>query len=66
MHPFTLSVPDMSCGHCRGSIEKALLPAGAQLSFDMGAREVTVTAGPAPDAACAALAAIGFDARPRG
>jgi len=38
------SVPDMSCGHCKAKIEDALLEAdgGAELGFDMDAREVTV------------------------
>jgi len=38
------SVPDMSCGHCKAKIEDALLEAdgGAELSFDMEAREVAV------------------------
>ena len=38
------SVPDMSCGHCKAKIEDALLEAdgGAELDFNMEAREVTV------------------------
>ena len=38
------SVPEMSCGHCRAKIEDALLEAdgGAELDFDMDAREVNV------------------------
>lgn len=38
------SVPEMSCSHCRASIEKAMLDAdaGTDLSFDMEAREVEV------------------------
>ncbi len=38
------SVPDMSCGHCKAKIEDALLEAdgGAELGFDLDAREVTV------------------------
>lgn len=38
------SVPEMSCGHCKASIEKAVLDAdaGAELSFDMEAREIEV------------------------
>lgn len=38
------AVPEMSCGHCRAKIEDALLEAdgGAELSFDMEAREVEV------------------------
>ena len=65
MQPYTLSVPDMSCGHCRASIEAALAPMNAALSFDMAARELRVADGPPPDAAIAALAAIGFSAQAR-
>ena len=38
------SVPEMSCGHCKATIEAALLEAdgGAELTFDMEAREVEV------------------------
>lgn len=60
----TLSVPDMSCGHCRASIETALkpLPGVEQISFDAEARKVSVT-GPAPaNQLIAALDAIGFPA----
>ena len=59
-----LSIPDMSCGHCRASIEGALapLPGFAGISFDAEARTATV-AGTVPEAALiAALDAIGFPA----
>ncbi len=59
----TLSVPDMSCGHCRAGIEAALARLGATAHFDMAARRVTVE-GLAPDAAIAALDRIGFPAQP--
>ena len=38
------SVPNMTCGHCKAKIEDALLEAdgGAELDFDMEAREVAV------------------------
>ncbi len=57
-----LSVPDMSCGHCKASVEAALTPlAGmAPITVDLAQRQVSV-AGPA-DAALKALAAIGFPA----
>jgi copper chaperone len=61
---YTLSVPDMSCGHCRASIEGALTPLGATAAFDMDQRRVTVSGPVTPDAAIAALDAIGFDAAP--
>ncbi len=62
----TLSVPDMSCGHCKASVEAALtpLPGVQAVTVDLAAREVTI-AGPAtPPALIAALASIGFPAQP--
>jgi copper chaperone len=57
-----LSVPDMSCGHCKASVEAALTPlAGmAPITVDLAQRQVSV-AGPAAEAV-KALAAIGFPA----
>ena len=58
----TLSVPDMSCGHCKASVEAALAPLSPSVSVDLPRRQVTVT-GPADAAALiAALDAIGFPA----
>lgn len=39
------NVPDMSCGHCKAAIEKAVGAAdpGATLGFDMEARKIDVT-----------------------
>ena len=39
------NVPDMSCGHCRATIQKAVtgVDAAAGLDFDMEARTVTVS-----------------------
>ncbi|WP_430464219.1 heavy-metal-associated domain-containing protein [Tabrizicola sp.] len=58
-----LSVPDMSCGHCKASVEAALalLPGMAPIEVDLTTRQVKV-AGPAA-AALAALDAIGFPAK---
>lgn len=41
----TFNVPDMSCGHCKAAIEKAVLAtdAEAQLQFDLEAHSVSVT-----------------------
>ncbi|WP_240686432.1 heavy-metal-associated domain-containing protein [Aliiroseovarius marinus] len=38
-------VPDMSCGHCKAVIEKAVLAedAQAELVFDLDAHEVRIT-----------------------
>lgn len=60
--PYTLSVPDMSCGHCRASITAALAPLGVTPEFDMEARRVTITGDVARPEVIAALDAIGFDA----
>ncbi|MBP6737528.1 MAG: heavy-metal-associated domain-containing protein [Rhodobacteraceae bacterium] len=60
-----LSVPDMSCGHCKASVEAALaaLPAAAPVAVDLTARQVAV-GGPAPaEALVKALAEIGFPAQ---
>jgi len=59
------SVPDMSCGHCRAAVERAIgaQDAGAQVSVDLAAHEVTVQTGLAPDVARAALGAEGYPAR---
>ncbi|MEZ5751607.1 MAG: heavy-metal-associated domain-containing protein [Paracoccaceae bacterium] len=64
MSTFTLSVPDMSCGHCRASIDAALAPLGAKAEFDMDMRRVSVSGPLASDAAIKALDAIGFPAEP--
>ncbi len=57
-----LSVPDMSCGHCKASVEAALapLPGMAPVAVDLTTRQVTVAGTAAP--AIAALDAIGFPA----
>ncbi|WP_372887737.1 heavy-metal-associated domain-containing protein [Shimia sp.] len=52
----TFHVPDMSCGHCKAAIEKAVTAAdgAASLSFDMEGRRVTITSA-LDEAALAAL-----------
>jgi copper chaperone len=60
--PYTLSVPDMSCGHCRASITTALAPLDADLSFDMEARRLSLSGRSDAPAVIAALDSIGFDA----
>jgi copper chaperone len=59
-----LSIPDMSCNHCKATVEqtiKALDPA-ASLIFDMPARTVTVNSATAPDTLRAALKTAGYEA----
>ena len=57
-----LSVPDMSCGHCKASVEAALAPIAGMspVSVDLSTRQITVAGNAA--AALAALDAIGFPA----
>lgn len=60
----TLSVPDMSCGHCRDAISNALSEIGATASFDMEVRTVAVTGVATAQSAIAALDEVGFPAEP--
>ncbi|WP_137112517.1 heavy-metal-associated domain-containing protein [Rhodobacter sp. SY28-1] len=48
----TLSVPDMSCGHCKATVESALgtVPQVSEVKVDLGTRKVEVI-GTAPAAA---------------
>lgn len=59
-----ISVPDMSCGHCKASVEAALarLPDTAPVAVDLTTRRVEVKGAAQPAAILAALDAIGFPA----
>ena len=61
-----LTIPDMTCGHCRASVEKAVAEAapGARVTVDLASRTAEVEV--AADAArvLAAVRAAGFDAAP--
>lgn len=61
-----LSIPDMSCGHCTGVINKTVkdLDAGAVVEFDIATRTATVNTSADPDEVCDALAAAGYPAAP--
>ncbi|MDB5661343.1 MAG: heavy metal transport/detoxification protein [Cypionkella sp.] len=59
-----LSVPDMSCGHCKASVTEALsaLPGASAINVDLTLRQVSV-AGTTPAASIlTALNKIGFPA----
>jgi copper chaperone len=61
-----LSIPDMSCNHCRAAVEEALaaVPGVGQVTVDLAARAATVS-GPADLAPLlAALDAAGYPATP--
>lgn len=60
----TLSVPDMSCGHCKASVTQALgsVAGTSAIEVDLTSRQVHLTS-TAPDAALlAALNEVGFPA----
>ncbi len=59
-----LSVPDMSCGHCKASVTQALsaIPGTAAIEVDLTTRQVHLTSPAAPETLLAALDEIGFPA----
>lgn len=59
-----LSIPDMSCGHCTGVINKTVkdLDAAAVVNFELATRTATVSTSADPDEVCDALAAAGYPA----
>lgn len=61
----TLSIPDMSCGHCRASVEQALgqLPGVEKISVDLTRRTAKIEGPASPAALIAALDRIGFPAQ---
>ena len=61
-----LSVPDMSCGHCRAAVTQALtaLDPSAQVRVDLTTRKVDLTTSAPVAAVVAALDAAGYAAAP--
>ncbi len=59
-----LSIPDMSCAHCKATVEKTIksLDPAAGLDFDMIARTVMVQTIAATQAVQDALKAQGYEA----
>ncbi|MDB5665224.1 heavy metal-associated domain-containing protein [Cypionkella sp.] len=59
-----LSVPDMSCGHCKASVTEALsaLPGASAINVDLTLRQVSVEGAAPPASILAALNQIGFPA----
>lgn len=59
-----LSIPDMSCGHCRTSVTEAVtrLDPAAKIEVDLAARRARLQTAAAPDAVIAALKDVGFAA----
>ncbi len=59
-----LNVPEMSCGHCKATIEKAVagVDADARVSVDLENRTVSIESAIADAALIDALKAEGFEA----
>lgn len=60
----TFNIPDMSCGHCRATVEKTIhaLDPMARIGFDMTARQITLDSAAEAAKVQAALAAAGYPA----
>jgi len=59
-----LSVPEMSCGHCKATVEKAVasVDAGASVDVDLENRTVSIETSADNAALIAALKAEGYEA----
>ncbi|NGQ91928.1 heavy-metal-associated domain-containing protein [Rhodobacter sp. HX-7-19] len=60
----TLSIPDMTCGHCKATVESTLGALGdaGQISVDLASRTATATGPASPDRLIRALDEVGFPA----
>lgn len=60
----TLNVPDMSCGHCKATVEKAVagVDPAAKVAVDLSTRSVGVTSTKSTTDLIAALKVAGFEA----
>ena len=60
----TLNVPDMSCGHCKATVEKAItaVDASAKVAVDLSTRKVEVTSSVTSSTLLGALKAAGYPA----
>lgn len=58
----TFSIPDMSCGHCKTSVEAALgsVPGTSGISVDLAGKQATVDGSADTAALLAALATAGY------
>jgi copper chaperone CopZ len=60
----TFHIPDMSCGHCKATVEKTIraLDPAAQIEFDMAARRISVESSTDAGRVRTALAEAGYPA----
>jgi copper chaperone len=63
-----LSIPDMSCAHCKATVEAALaaVPGTHDITVDLAGRQATVEGAASPPALLAALDAAGYPAKVTG
>jgi copper chaperone len=61
---FTLTIPDMSCGHCKASVEAAIVKIDPEASVvvDLAGRTARVTSTEPAEALIEALRKVGFPA----
>jgi len=62
----TFHIPDMSCGHCKATVEKTIhaLDPAARIEFDMAARRIVLDSRAETANVQAALAGAGYPAKP--
>ncbi len=62
----TFHIPDMSCGHCKATVEKTIhaLDPEARIDFDMDARRIALDSRADTANVQAALTAAGYPATP--
>jgi len=61
-----LNVPEMSCGHCKATVEKAVagVDAGAQVEIDLDNRTVSIQSSADAASLIDALKTAGYEATP--
>lgn len=62
----TFHIPDMSCGHCKATVEKTIhaLDPKARIDFDMVARKIALDSRADTATVLTALANAGYPAKP--
>ncbi|PCJ73539.1 MAG: heavy metal-binding protein [Rhodobacteraceae bacterium] len=62
----SFNIPDMTCGHCKASVEGAILEldSTAKITIDLDTHNVDVDTQTAADAIVAALKTAGYEATP--
>lgn len=58
-----ISIPDMSCGHCKAAVESALGPISQSVEIDLEKRQAKIDTTRPENEILATLDAIGFPAK---